>query len=71
MQSFLFCLGACLVGQAVLAQGTPVPKVGGSCPTGTYSTQGVCVPQGDTQVFVTDGGCPQGWVKSARYYCVR
>jgi len=71
MKPFLFCLISVCVAEAVLAQGTPVPKVGGSCPTRTYSSRGVCVPTGDTQVFLTDGSCPVGWVRSARHYCVR
>ena len=71
MKTTLFALIALAIGQVALAQETPVPKVGASCPTGTYSTQNVCVPQGDTQVFVTSGGCPVGWTKSASHYCVR
>jgi hypothetical protein len=71
MKPFLFCLGACLTAQAVLAQSVPVPRYG-SCPTGTGSQGGACVPRGNTQVFVNgDGPCPAGWVRSARYYCVK
>jgi hypothetical protein len=73
MKSFLFCLSACLVGNAVLAQSVPVPKVGGGCPTGTTSSSGSCVPNGNTQVFLnpSGGSCPLGWTRSASYYCVR
>ena len=72
MKAFIFCLGACLVGNAVLAQSVPVPKVGGGCPTGTYSSNGSCVPRGDTQVYLNGGStCPVGWTRSATYYCVR
>jgi len=71
MKAFLFCLGSILVSQATLAQSVPVQKVGGSCPTGTYSSQGSCVPIGNTQVFISYEGCPVGWTRSAGYYCVR
>jgi hypothetical protein len=72
MKSLIFCFAVCLTGQVALAQSTPVPRVGGSCPTGTYSSSGSCVPTGNTQVYVNGGGsCPLGWTKSARYYCVR
>ena len=70
MKPFLFCLSAVIAGQAVLAQSVPVPRYG-SCPTGTDAQGGACVPRGDRQVFVTEGQCPAGWTKSARYYCVR
>jgi hypothetical protein len=72
MKSFLFCLGTVCIAQSVLAQSVPVPRVGGSCPTGTRSSSGSCVPVGDTQVYLSpDGTCPLGWTRSARYYCVR
>ena len=72
MKPALFCLAACLFGQVALAQVMPVPRVGGSCPTGTSYSNGACVPRGNTQVFVNGGGsCPAGWTRSARYYCVR
>lgn len=72
MKPLLFCLGACLIGQTVLAQSVPVPRVGGSCPRGTYTQSGSCVPVGSTQVYLNGGGsCPLGWTRSARYYCVR
>ena len=70
MKPLLFCLISVLTAQAAFA-GLPVNKYGNSCPTGTYSTRNSCVPTGDTQVYVTEGGCPVGWTKSARYYCVR
>ena len=61
-----------VLGSLAHAQGTPVPKIGGSCPTGTRTSQGSCVPVGNTQVFITSGGCPQGWVRSGNgNYCVR
>ena len=72
MKSLIFCFAVCLTGQVALAQSAPVPRVGGSCPTGTYSSGGSCVPTGNTQVYINGGGsCPLGWTKSARYYCVR
>ena len=70
MKPFLFCLASVCVGSAVLAQGTPVPKVG-QCPTGTFTSGDVCVPTGDTQVFYNGGrSCPLGWT-SSKQYCVR
>ena len=70
MKAVLFCLGSLVAAQATLAQTGPVPRYG-SCPTGTDAQGGACVPRGDRQVFVTEGQCPAGWTKSARYYCVR
>lgn len=69
MKSVLFCSLSLLAAQVVLAQTGPVPRYG-SCPTGTDAQGGACVPRGDRQVFVTEGQCPAGWTKSARYYCV-
>ena len=72
MKTTLFALIALAIGQVALAQSLPVARVGGSCPTGTYSSGGSCVPRGNVQVFVNgDGPCPAGWTRSARYYCVR
>jgi len=69
MKAFIFCLGACLIGNAVLAQSTPVYRQG-QCPTGTYTSGNSCVPVGNTQVYYNGGGpCPQGWV-SSKNYCV-
>jgi hypothetical protein len=71
MKYVLFALLSLSVAQAALAQSVPVPRFG-SCPTGTSSQGGSCVPQGRTQVFVNgDGPCPLGWTRSARFYCVR
>jgi hypothetical protein len=70
MKPFLFCLASVLASQVVLAQSLPVPKIG-SCPTGTYTSNGSCVPQGGTQVYYNGGGsCPAGWT-SSKGYCVR
>jgi hypothetical protein len=70
MKATLFCLASVLTAQVVLAQGTPVQRVG-QCPTGTTTSGSVCVPRGDTQVFFNGGGsCPQGWTRS-KNYCVR
>ena len=70
MKAFIFCLGSVLVAQATLAQSVPVPRVG-SCPTGTVTSGGSCVPAGGTQVYYNGGGpCPLGWT-SSKGYCVR
>ena len=70
MKPFLFCLASVLASQVVLAQSLPVPKIG-SCPTGTYTSNGSCGPQGGTQVYYNGGGsCPAGWT-SSKGYCVR
>lgn len=72
MKPFLFCLTAVGVGQIVLAQGLPVPQIQGRCPTGTYSSGNSCLATGNTEVYVNgEGSCPQGWTKSAKFYCVR
>ena len=70
MKPFFFCLASVLTAQVVLAQGTPIQKVG-QCPSRTYSSGDVCVPTGDTQVFFNGGGsCPLGWTRS-KNYCIR
>jgi|LakMenEpi03Aug12_release.lakeMendotaPanAssembly.Ray.scaffolds.fasta_scaffold141476_3 hypothetical protein len=70
MKYVAFCSFALLLGQIALAQSVPVPRFG-NCPTGTYSSNGSCVPTGNTQVYWNGGGpCPQGWV-SSKGYCVR
>lgn len=72
MKYVLFALLSLGAAQVALAQSVPVPRVGGGCPTGTYYSNGSCVPTGNTQVYLNGGGsCPAGWVRSARYYCVR
>ena len=70
MKYVTFCSFALLIGQIALAQSLPVPRVG-SCPTGTSTQGGACVPRGNTQVFISSGPCPAGWTRSARHYCVR
>jgi hypothetical protein len=70
MKYVLFAFLSLSVSQAALAQSVPVPRVG-SCPTGTYSSGGSCVPTGGTQVYYNGGGsCPLGWT-SSKDYCVR
>jgi hypothetical protein len=70
MKYVLFALFSLGVAQVALAQSVPVPRFG-SCPTGTYTSNGSCVPQGGTQVYWNGGGpCPTGWT-SSKGYCVR
>ena len=70
MKAAIFCLSSIAIAQVVLAQGTPVQRVG-QCPTGTSTSGDVCVPRGDAQVFYNGGGsCPLGWT-SSKNYCVR
>lgn len=70
MKYVLFALAALTVGQVALAQSIPVPRYG-SCPTGTSTQGGSCVPAGGTQVYYNNGGsCPLGWTRS-KGYCVR
>ena len=70
MKYVLFALLSLTLPQAALAQSVPVPRVG-SCPTGTASQGGSCVPRGGVQVYYQGGGpCPAGWV-SSKNYCVR
>jgi hypothetical protein len=70
MKPFFFCLASVLTAQVVLAQGTPVQRVG-QCPTGTTTSGDVCVPKNSNQVFFNNGKtCPVSWV-SSKAYCVR
>jgi hypothetical protein len=70
MKYVLFALASLAIGQVALAQSLPVPKIG-SCPTGTYTSNGSCIPTGGTQVYYNGGGsCPLGWT-SSKGYCVR
>ena len=70
MKAFFFCLSTLVIGQAVLAQGVPVVKFG-SCPTGTSSQGGSCVPNGNNQVYWNNNQqCPLGFTKS-QGYCVK
>ena len=70
MKYVLFALASLAIGQVALAQSLPVPRFG-SCPTGTSSQGGSCVPRGGVQVYYQGGGsCPLGWT-SSKGYCVR
>jgi len=56
---------------------TPIPRVGDSCPTGTYSSGDYCKPikssTGDTQAIIVKSGskCPTGFYSSGGSYCKR
>ena len=70
MRAFFFCLSSLVIAQSVLAQGVPVVRIG-SCPGGTSTQGGSCVPNGNTQVYWNDNRqCPLGWTKS-QGYCVK
>ena len=74
MKTTIFALLSLCVGQVALAQSVPVPKVGGSCPTYTFSSGGSCYPVGNHQVFLNPSGgpCGPGWIRSGNgNYCVR
>lgn len=70
----LIIILAVALGAPALAQSTPVPKIGGTCPTGTVSSGGSCLPSGNTQVYLNPSRqpCGIGWVRSGNgYYCVK
>jgi hypothetical protein len=75
MYRYLSCL-ILLIATTATAQ-TPIPRVGDSCPTGTYRSGGYCKPikssTGDTQHIIVKSGnkCPTGHYSSAGSYCKR
>lgn len=63
---------ALLLATTTLAQ-NPIPRVGDSCPTGTYKSGDYCKPikssSGDYQHIITKSGskCPTGFYSSGDY----
>ena len=55
-----------------LAQ-TPIPRVGDSCPTGTYTSGDYCKPfastikKGDVIIQLSGDNCPRGFYKTGSY----
>ena len=74
MYRYLLCY-ILLITTTTLAQ-TPIPRVGDSCPTGTYSSGDYCKPfasaveKGVTIIQKSGDKCPTGWRKSGDY-CVK
>ena len=63
---YISCFIILIATTTALAQ-TPIPRVGDSCPTGTYTSGDYCKPikssSGDTQTIITKTGskCPTGY----------
>ncbi len=71
MYKYLICL-TLLITVSASAQ-TPIPRVGDSCPTGTYSSGDYCKPikssTGESPTIITKSGskCPTGFYSSGSY----
>jgi len=71
MIRYLLC-SILLLALSATAQ-TPIPRVGDSCPTGTYRSGDYCKPikssSGDSQTIITKSGskCPTGFYSSGSY----
>jgi hypothetical protein len=69
MYRYLSCL-IFLVAATALAQ-NPIPRVGDSCPTGTYKSGDYCKPikSNSDQVIIEKSGskCPTGFYSSGNY----
>lgn len=58
---------------AVLATALPVPRSGGSCPHGFFTSGSFCVPREGAQDAIPkppNGSCPWGWTSSGSF-CLR
>lgn len=70
MKTIILCAATLLLGQAAMAQNTPVYRQG-QCPTGTYTSGSSCVPVENTKVYYNGGApCPLGWT-SSQDYCIK
>ena len=62
-----------LIATTVASAQTPIPRVGDSCPTGTYSSGDYCRPieasSGSSQTIIQKSGddCPTGYYSSGAY----
>jgi len=71
MYGYILC-SIFLIAVSATAQ-TPIPRVGDSCPTGTYRSGDYCKPikssSGDSQTIITKNGskCPTGFYSSGSY----
>ena len=71
MYRYLLCF-ILLISTGAHAQ-TPIPRVGDSCPTGTYKSGDYCKPiessTGESQTIITKSGseCPTGFYSSGSY----
>jgi len=72
MHRYLLSLALLLAVITTLAQ-TPIPRVGDSCPTGTYKSGDYCKPfksssaDGQTIIEKSVSKCPSGFYKSGDY----
>jgi hypothetical protein len=75
MTRYLICF-ILLIAVSATAQ-TPIPRVGDSCPTGTYRSGDYCKPfastgeKGVTIIQKSGDKCPTGYYSSAGSYCKR
>ena len=71
MTRYLLCF-ILLIAVSASAQ-APIPRVGDSCPTGTYTSGDYCKPikssSGESQTIITKSGnkCPTGFYSSGDY----
>ena len=70
MLRYIPCFILLMATVTALAQ-TPIPRVGNSCPTGTYKSGDYCKPfkSSEDQVIIQKSGsdCPTGFYKSGNY----
>ena len=75
MYKYLLC-SIMLIALSTTAQ-TPIPRVGESCPTGTYRSGDYCKPfastveKGVTIIQKSGDDCPTGFYTSGGLYCKR
>ncbi len=73
MTRYLLCF-ILLSSVTTLAQ-TPIPRVGDSCPTGTYKSGDYCkaIKSSEDEVIIQKSGskCPTGFYSSGGSYCKR
>ena len=73
MFRFLFYTTLLLTAATTALAQTPIPRVGDSCPTGTYRSGDYCKPikasSGTTQTIIQKSGndCPTGFYSSGDY----
>ena len=71
MHRYMFCFLLLITTATITTAQTPIPRVGDSCPTGTYRSGNYCKPfkSNDDQVLIQRSGndCPTGFYKSGNY----
>ena len=74
MLRIILCITLLIAATTASAQ-TPIPRVGDSCPTGTYKSGDYCKPfkSSEDQVIIQKSGsdCPTGFYKAGNYCRIR